>query len=588
MDKQTQTLGQRMKSTFSPGGLGFTAAAVGIGAFTAGISQAVGDLINMERLSAQTDAAIRSTGGAANVTRDEIVGMAESMEELTGIEMETVQEGENMLLTFTRVRNEVGDGNDVFDQATEAALNMSVALGTDMTSAAMLVGKALNDPVKGMTAMTRAGIQFTEQQKQMIKAMVESGDQLGAQKIILAELETQFGGSAEAFGQTTAGKMQKFTNAVGNFFEGVVTGAVDMVQDTSGLINNFAMDAGDMGMRIHEIAGAVGEDFTTVKDHIRDNMAETGASFEDAAAAASLHFETIRMEAKVAAAGVTEAMSEGTRFAAEALQRGGPVVAAEAGKIAGMFPSELRAKIEDIKEVGRDSVLALAEAILEKQRDPLLAIEALNNVMEEELSQGELIAALSGAETVASLKTALGSDKPGTRIAAREALQPILDTLNTLGPAGRAAALALLAELAGGLRNVSAKESAKDAARDAGREIVDVFPFSEPKDPRSPFRGITHWNPLRTIWENIAASGPEFAAATRQALGGVGMPSMNGGASAVTAGAAGSGGGPTVILNYSSVVPATEADLREIDKRVTDAVAGGLQRRNLIPRRPRN
>ncbi|MES2155937.1 MAG: hypothetical protein V4510_12455, partial [bacterium] len=67
------------------------------------------------------------------------------------------------------------------------------------------VGKALNDPTKGLTALSRVGILFTDQQKKQIKALQKSGDLLGAQKIILKELGTEFGGSFAAKGKTATG-----------------------------------------------------------------------------------------------------------------------------------------------------------------------------------------------------------------------------------------------------------------------------------------------------------------------------------------------------------------------------------------------
>jgi phage-related protein len=132
---------------------------------------------------------------------------------MSGVDDEAIQSGENLLLTFTRVRNEVGAGNDVFNQATRAALDMSVAMGTDLQSSALLVGKALNDPIKGMTALGRAGVQLTAEQKDLIKGFVETGDVMSAQKIILGELETQFGGSAKAFGDTLPGELAKAKNS---------------------------------------------------------------------------------------------------------------------------------------------------------------------------------------------------------------------------------------------------------------------------------------------------------------------------------------------------------------------------------------
>jgi len=102
-------------------------------------------------------------------------------------------------------------------------LNLSVAMGKDMNASAILVGKALNDPVKGVGALSKAGVQFTASQKETIKALVESGDAMSAQKMILKELETQFGGSAKAAGQTLPGQLNILKETFRNTAEGLVT-----------------------------------------------------------------------------------------------------------------------------------------------------------------------------------------------------------------------------------------------------------------------------------------------------------------------------------------------------------------------------
>jgi phage-related minor tail protein len=203
-----------------------------IGAAAAAATAAVGvawvvnsakQLMEIEKLNAQTNAAIESTGGAAGRSLEQINKLNASLEKLTGVEAEVIQEAQNMLLTFTQIKG------DQFDAATEAALNLSVALGKDMQSSAMLVGKALNDPIGGISALSRAGIQFTEDQKATIASLVELGDTAGAQTIILEELEKQFGGSAEAFGETTAGMMAKFQNELGELGESIAAGLMPAV-----------------------------------------------------------------------------------------------------------------------------------------------------------------------------------------------------------------------------------------------------------------------------------------------------------------------------------------------------------------------
>jgi phage-related minor tail protein len=150
------------------------------------------------KVAARTTNVLQTTGGVAGVTAKQVGALATSISNKSGVDDEAIQSGENLLLTFTKVRNEAGRGNDVFNQATSIITDMSVALGEDMSSASIQVGKALNDPIKGVTALQRAGVSFTESQKDQIKTLVETGHTMEAQKIILGELTTEFGGAAEA------------------------------------------------------------------------------------------------------------------------------------------------------------------------------------------------------------------------------------------------------------------------------------------------------------------------------------------------------------------------------------------------------
>lgn len=164
-----------------------------------------------------TNAVLKSTGEVAHISAAGVADLAGRLSDLSGVDDEVIQSGENVLLTFTRVRNEAGKGNDVFNQGSEAALNLSAALGTDLQASMILVGKALNDPISGLTALKKAGVQLTDQQKEQIKSFVALGDIMSAQKIILGELTTQFGGAAAA----AASPADKARVAWGNFQEEV-------------------------------------------------------------------------------------------------------------------------------------------------------------------------------------------------------------------------------------------------------------------------------------------------------------------------------------------------------------------------------
>lgn len=141
----------------------------------------------------QVQAALQSMGPVAGRTSEQLAAMADNLEKTSTFEGDQILSKVTAnLLTFGNVQGEV------FDRAQQAAVNLSARLGTDLQGSAIQVGKALNDPIKGITALSRVGVSFTEQQKDQIKAMVAAGDAAGAQKLILAELEKQYGGAAQA------------------------------------------------------------------------------------------------------------------------------------------------------------------------------------------------------------------------------------------------------------------------------------------------------------------------------------------------------------------------------------------------------
>lgn len=194
--------------------LGVTAA---VGALAAGFKFVVSSAAEAQVVQAQLGAVLKSTGGAAGMSADEVNDLATRLSGLSGVEDETIIKAEAVLLTFTKVSEEV------FPGATEAALNMSAALGIDLQGSIIQVGKALNDPIQGVTALRRVGVAFTKDQMDMIQALVDSNQTLEAQKLILGELETEFGGAAEAMGSTFTGNVNKLKVAFGNLGEAIGT-----------------------------------------------------------------------------------------------------------------------------------------------------------------------------------------------------------------------------------------------------------------------------------------------------------------------------------------------------------------------------
>lgn len=200
-DKATSELGSRLKTL-----------AAGIGA-AAAINKLVVETSAAQFAQAQLAAALRSTGNVSGQTVQRLNEHAAALQRVTVFGDDAVIGAQNLLLTFTQIQG------DTFPKATEAVLDVAQAMGTDLKSAAIQVGKALNDPILGVTALARSGIQFTEAQKEQIKVLVQSGKQVEAQRIILKELETQFGGSAAAARNTLGGAIASLNNAFGDLFE---------------------------------------------------------------------------------------------------------------------------------------------------------------------------------------------------------------------------------------------------------------------------------------------------------------------------------------------------------------------------------
>jgi hypothetical protein len=154
----------------------------------------------------------------AKVT-DRIKKFADETELSVGVDGEVIKATQAKLLTFRNLTKTADKMGGSFDRATIAALDMAAAGFGEATSNATQLGKALNDPIAGITALNRSGIQFTEDQRALIESLVESGDVLAAQEIILKEVENQVGGTAAA----TATASDKIGIAFGEISEGIGT-----------------------------------------------------------------------------------------------------------------------------------------------------------------------------------------------------------------------------------------------------------------------------------------------------------------------------------------------------------------------------
>ncbi len=242
--------------------LGVAAAGAAVVAF--GVSSVKAFEDSQNRI-AQTNAVLKSTGQIAGVTADAVTKLATSLEKQTKFSDEDVRSVENLLLTFTSI------GKDIFPQATKTVLDMATALGEDTKSASIQLGKALQDPVLGVTALRRVGVNFNSAQQEVIKNLVDTGKSAEAQRLIMAELTKEFGGSAVAAGNTFSGELAKMKNqfdnvqeAVGQFLTqaaaplvGWMADWIAKVQDAGGLMAYLGQKFDENKGKIEFLAGAI-------------------------------------------------------------------------------------------------------------------------------------------------------------------------------------------------------------------------------------------------------------------------------------------------------------------------------------------
>lgn len=214
-----------------------------------------------EKVTGLTEAVLKSTGDAANVTAENVKTLGNSLSKTTGVTSTAIQANENLLLTFTNIKNNKYD--KVFDDATIGIQDMTAATHKSSQTITLALGKALNDPIKNLSALGRMGVQFSAPDTKQIQGWVKAGDLVHAQTAILDEVETKFGGAAKAVA-TPAEKMraawQLLQVQMGNKLLPVLAKVANWASSKAlPAISGFFGDIGKHDSEIKSVAGAVAD-----------------------------------------------------------------------------------------------------------------------------------------------------------------------------------------------------------------------------------------------------------------------------------------------------------------------------------------
>jgi hypothetical protein len=250
--RRMEAVGQSMQNLGQQLSLAVTVPLIAMG------TAAVRGFQEQQQAMAQVEAALKSMGGVSGKTAAELEKAADALEMNSLIDADVIlKQVTAQLLTFGNI------ANAEFDRAQQAAIDMATRLGSEPQAAAIQLGKALNDPIKGVSALTKVGIQFTDAQKAQIKAMVEVNNVAGAQGIILGEVERQFKGAAKAAADTSPWRQAKVAigqagDEVGKALNPYVEMAAKKIAELARAFNELPQGTKNLVMGAAAVGAALG------------------------------------------------------------------------------------------------------------------------------------------------------------------------------------------------------------------------------------------------------------------------------------------------------------------------------------------
>jgi phage-related protein len=197
-DKATRTAGDRIKAGFKVAAAAIAAAGAAAIAFGVKAIKAAEAAATANARIAQINESMGLFGSSVGEVNERLVKYAEATARATGIDQNSIKATQAKLLTFRELAQSANEVGGEFDRATKAAIDLAAAGFGSAEENAVQLGKALQDPIKGLTALSRSGVTFNETEKERIKTLVESNQVGEAQKLILQAIEQQVGGTAEA------------------------------------------------------------------------------------------------------------------------------------------------------------------------------------------------------------------------------------------------------------------------------------------------------------------------------------------------------------------------------------------------------
>jgi hypothetical protein len=252
--KQLETVGQKASFAIRKAAIpaGIAVAAIGK---AAQVALKAGEEVNSaNNRIRQINKSMGLFGKQTEIVNKRLIKLAEAQARELGISNLTIKATKAKLLTFKNLAQSANVVGGAFDRANRAALDLAAAGFGSAEGNAVQLGKALENPIKGLAALTRSGINFTDQEKEKIKTLVESNKMLEAQEMVLEAIEKQVGGTAKA----TADDSKRMKEAFDQVKQSIGVGLLPILEKVTPEFMKFADFARENEGVIIKLAGAIG------------------------------------------------------------------------------------------------------------------------------------------------------------------------------------------------------------------------------------------------------------------------------------------------------------------------------------------
>ena len=299
----------------------------------------------------QMEVRLTATGYAAGVTSSQILNMSDSLAKVSVQSSTSITKMSALLLSFKNIKG------DNFERAMQNVLDLSAATKKSLQTITLAVGRAMNAPTKGLMLLKRQGVDFSASQISLIKSMVAVGDTAGAQKVILAELESRYKGAAKGARETIGGALKALKVAWDDLFR---LKDIDKFSNLASALNNLndALQSTQVMAFRDQLANLAANGINAVVSGLVFIATHLAAVSSAIVALIALKFgfwlvglSSVAFQAAQALAGVTVAL-EGTRAAALATALANPFTWVVAALSFAVFAT-MNAKLKETEERAR-------------------------------------------------------------------------------------------------------------------------------------------------------------------------------------------------------------------------------------------